>query len=598
MVNGNKYKERRENLRKTYLEEKRAGELKYKKYVQKISEQFSYVGRSIDSMLINEEKILEKVHIYKGSEEFLKRINDYTGSPILENIAVLRHGELASDNLRYARREARKVIKAELLKMERTLQNYLANVSFPINEVYKMISNPMFKFVPDANINSLKQMLNKIREATQIKDYGKFDEFIKRLKDNLRGDFLNSTTNYMQVIESYKPQTDEKRIKEIAKLNICLLEEEARSINENKFREEKDYFNSLEGILLAYSTFKLEQRKVGDEDLDYAMFLSDKTEDKLALLKNKPKEDIMINLENLRKGIYITDNEYIFLKISLEKELEKKPEIILKEKKEYNVESIQRKALFIADYKIPSNDAIRIAGLVSEEDIARVPRELNGSLESDLVELLIKANPELFLMDKEQIQKYISKFKEVKESVKGFSMINDFDPYTSPQNFSSFDALQETKKRLYSMVRRTGAAETNGETRQQISEFERIKIDLAREGYEPDMTMAIIGRGLYFSGQYFIGTHRLPIEHLERNAKKDPNIDFDKKQCGKELRKIMNSGAILFKLGGYSLNPHTKKIKSDALRRAVNYALSHHPKEERFEAGLLSLPALKIHKEL
>ena len=112
------------------------------------------------------------------------------------------------------------------------------------------------------------------------------------------------------------------------------------------------------------------------------------------------------------------------------------------------------------------------------------------------------------------------------------------------------------------------------------------------------MTMAIIGRGLYFSGQYFIGTHRLPIEHLERNAKKDPNIDFDKKQCGKELRKIMNSGAILFKLGGYSLNPHTKKIKSDALRRAVNYALSHHPKEERFEAGLLSLPALKIHKEL
>ena len=577
MENNNNYRERRIKNRKACLEKEKADEDKYKRYLEKMSEQCDNIAQSIDNVLNNKDKILLEVEKYCMVEEKLKdsRNSDskiFSGG---ELVAVLLHDNNASKALSDGRRAFRKHIEKTLQKLKRPLQNYLANISFHIYEASKMMKNKIFESVQDSISNPFKALLVKILDASQIENYAKFDEFLEILKTDLKEDFLNITGNYKEAIKSYRPQIDDKR-KDTARLNISILEEEVKSIKNLAVKEKNDYLNSLEGNLLAYALFKLEEKKTEGEDPDYEIFLFDRAEDKLSLLRSKNKEDIEANLQNLLEKEHLNDSEYNFIKITLDSELEKN-----EDKAKKDLEDIQLRALVLSDYNIPDREAFRIAKLAKDENIDKISISLSMGFGRDLANLLIKDNPEIFFMEDKQTIRYINRLKETINLAGRYNSIDDFNPLKSPKNFSSLDALKDTRRKLYSIIQES-APISNGQNQNaegELSEIERIKFGLARGGYDPDMALAILGRGFYFRNQYFTGDHRISEEHLEKNTRKDRNIDFEKRYFKRELRKLVTSGAVLYNRG-YSLNDKTKEISSNVLRGAVQYTLTHHPLEE------------------
>ena len=578
MENLNNYYEERKKNRRACLDEKKAQESKYKRHLEKVAEKINYLKSSIENILDNEQKILDiegkRNRLIKGLNEVRDIHSDFYDS--LRSLIDTAPSEV----FRYARKKTEMEVKKDISKVDRQLKNYLENIILVVNELSKIVSHAMGP-VDIESENSLKITLSEIQEITDIKDYRELEKVIKKLKSGLRNSFVQNAEKYQKSLETKKIPF-EGRMQKIAELNNKLLEEECRKINEGIVKRRADYFNSLEGIVLSFCTYQLELKNSREDDF-YTIFLEDKAFDKLSLLKNRQDKEVMDILKNFNEKGNINNDEYISIKKILENELGKK-EIIEKTKREKikaeSIEDIGKRANFIADYKIPLNKALEIAKLIKDESLVRIPRELAANLDGPLAELLIQYNPELFLMDEKEINKYLDSFRSTRKLVKRFEMIADFNPYNSPKNFASFNALGETRRKFSEMAgefAKTRRREFNAG--EETSEVGLIKRDLAREGFDADMVLVILRRGFYFKNQYFTGDHKINEEHLEKNTKKDKNIDFEKRDFKRELRKLITSGAVISNRG-YSLNDKTKEIPNNTLRRAIQYILTHHPLEE------------------
>ncbi len=579
MENGNNYQERRAGNRKAYLGEKRKNDEKYRINVKMIVDKINSVERAADFFIANEEKLKEKFNKLKEDLAMLERFDESNSLEGLDkSIKEIRTeydrkmSELVkspsfyqdpSKTLSHVRKQVAKDFYKKIRDSQREIGCYFANLRCSLSELIKNIHRPSFSFVDSSIINPLKETISKIENCENEDLLGLFD----KLKTGLMPRFIEQSKLYREAIAAYKPELKDK-MKEIAKANLGLLEEEC------SFRK-KAYFNSLEGLVLEFCTYYFESRKA-DEDSEYFDFLTNKSEEKLANLKEKDISDVIRGLDSLRKRQYIRDDEHNFMRATLINEFN-----IGEKTREDNLEDIQLRAVIIGDYNVTPIEAIRIAKLTTDNNVDNVSRKLPMEVGSELGNILIKNNPRLFLMDEKQTIRYIERLKETLELAGRYDSVDDFNPLKSPHNFSGLDALKETRRKLYDIVRES-ALISNGQgenTAGMLSEVERIRMGLAREGYDPDMALAIIRRGFYFHGEYFTGDHRISIESLEENTKRDKNVEFDSKRCYKELKKLMAVEGVLFNRG-YSLNPHLKEIGSEAVRRAINYVLQSNPRED------------------
>lgn len=579
MENGNNYQERRAGNRKAYLGEKRKNDERYRINVKRIEDRINSVEKAVDFFVTNEEKLKEKFNKLKEDLVMLERFDESNSlegfdrsineirteydRKISELVKSPRLYQDPSKTLSYARKQVAKDFYKKIKDSQREIDYYFVNLGFSLTELIKNIHSPSLSFVDSSIINPLKETISKMENCGSEDFFGLFD----KLKTNFMPRFIEQSRVYREAIAAYKPELKE-RMKEIAKANLELLEEECSS-------RKKTYFNSLEGLLLEFCTYYLESRKA-DEDSEHFDFLTNKSEEKLANLKEKDLSEIIHGLDNLRKKGHILDDDCNFMRATLTNEFN------MEEKtREDRLEDIQLRAAIIGDYNVAPIEAIRIAKLTTDDNVDNVSRKLPMGVGSELGNILIKNNPRLFLMDEKQTNRYIERLKETLELAGRYDSVDDFNPLKSPRNFSGLDALKETRRKLYDIVRES-ALISNGQgenTSGSISEIERIRMGLAREGYDPDMALAIIRRGFYFHGKYYTGSSKRNIERIEESVRKDLDIEFDHKKFDRELRKLMASEAIKFERG-YSLNPHLKEIGSEAVRRAVNYALTHHPLEE------------------
>jgi len=592
----NNFQERRVENRRLYLVEKRNHELKFTRQIQKAIGKYDHFVNLMDFLFnqgrlletaksyfssvtkLTETKELDTPSLYKWYKKAFKDLKEGKGDYIYPELKPLlkETSNIPLEFIRCSLRKQKKELEKKALQAQLNYENCFVTLSSTIHDLVKMKDDRMFEFV-DKEIKenldkALQRVIEKIQNPPKSENVTEDDYkiCIQQLNDVML-DFISVSDNHKNALKSYKPSFKVKA-KETTRLNLSCLEEEIANIQKNK----REHFSTLEGLLLAFCTYQLEPREIKNNG-DYLGFLYEKADEKLAILKENKIEELVTNLNNLRKKGHISEDEYIFINKILQKQFESEESLETKVDKE-DFEDVQLRALVISDYDIPTIEALRIAKLTQDKNVDVVSRELRIKLGSDLASLLIRDNPELFLMDEKQTDRYIARFNELANLSGRYSAIDDFNPLKQPHNFSTFDALKDTKNKLYAMIHETSASLTSDIGEINLSEIDRIKLQLAREGFEPDMAWAII-KGFYFHGRYFTGSNRRNKERLEDSIRKNPDIEFDQRQFDRELRKLMRFGAIEFKRG-YSLNPHTKEIKSEALRRAINYSLAHHPLEE------------------
>ena len=318
--------------------------------------------------------------------------------------------------------------------------------------------------------------------------------------------------------------------------------------------------------------YELEARRAENENGDYFEFLKMKSAEKSSKIESYEAKDINRFLKGFVSKGYISDKEFEYLKSRLGKEP--------KTDREVSIDDIELRAEYISTYNVRRQKALEIARSATDEMINRVSSELPRQFGNELTNLLISSNPEIFLMDEKDFLRYVTKLANLVNLTKKYLSVNDFDPMKAPQNFASLDALKNTRRILYNMIGTVvlngSNIGENGET--EINEIDRIKLQLAREGFEPETALAIIQYGFYRHGKYFFGAYRLPRQHIENNTR-SADIDYDPRLFDREFRKIMRTNTILYNKSTYSLNPHTNGIQSEALKNAINYVGQHHPKE-------------------
>ena len=363
--------------------------------MKRLDEKISYLKNSIDSILNKENEIID---IVKGRNEVLELLNEVKNPPRdFHNIVMAFKLPMNrfSERYKYSRKKTEQDIKKEISKIDAPLKNYLGNLILGVNELSKIILRPIGSADTESQ-NSFKKALDGIQGITDIRDYSQFEDIVNKLKGELRKNFFDSAEKYRNALESNRVSSKDK-IRHTVIINNELLEKECNKIDDDYAQKRKEYFNSLEGIVLAYCTYQLELKNAENYDF-YSSFLDDKALDKLSILKGKDFEEVIGSLNGLYKKGIIMEDEYIGLKKRLENELKEEKTEIVAGSRGINIEAesiddIKRRANFISDYKLPLDKAFQIAKLIKDETLARIPRDLAYSLEGNLAELLIRNNP-------------------------------------------------------------------------------------------------------------------------------------------------------------------------------------------------------------
>ncbi len=576
------YQKQRVQQRKSFIEDKQKEEGKYAKHKEKARRHCDTVRNVLDFLLHHESEIEKDILHYQGGKTFLeflrKRQRDASDiaqfilkEGIIKNESALvkfSYEIMPTDAKKKLRKDTLKEITRDYAKAENKLKSYISPLQIAVKDLIRVMQNPahasISREIKDPLVNTLENLL----DTFDLEKYENLRELVQQIRGSLKNEYVARAKAFQEALQLAHPSFKEAMLN-VAQSNLASLEEECKTVKDQK----KIYSATPEGLLMEFATYHLESRKAEEHEPMYKESLLRKAEEKFVELQHFEKE-IPSHLKQLTEKGYLTESEAILLRSILERESQSS------EAGKESLEDIQLRALIISDFGISYEESIRIARLTRDENVDRASGELSRKVGHNLATLLLKKNPELFLMNGEQLRKYMQRFQEVVEMSSKYRMVDDFNPQKAPQNFSSFDALKETKGKLYQIVKQAVSEPIESAADSARSEIEGIKNILDQEGFNSQMAWTILQRGFYFSGQYFVGNHRIPTEHLEKNIARGASTEVDKKQYRRELKKIISQDAILFKLGGYSLNPHTKEIASEALKRAVNYILSHHPLED------------------
>lgn len=568
-MNTTRFREERARNRASYIAEKRKNEAKHNLQVAKAIREVNGVKQGLDYLVNNEKELLEGIETSSSFLEDLKKQKEsferdfetnlayFLQSKMYNELRILKGGDVDSLTIKSSRKYFLKCIEREIQNCERKLKMSLVAVKDSIPSEAEIGDFSQAKKERDL----LYETITKIYSFVKSEDYTKIAEFINALKIGLREEYAERANTYTEVLIKTEPEI-KINPRETAKRNMKLLEEEAQEIK----KEKNSFLDSLEGILLAYCAYQISGRRTENEgeELEAAVELYNKAIEKLLLFREKYKGDVIEFLDRLRAKEYISEDELVYLRKEIKRELG------IEKKEKESVEDVGLKAEYLSDvYRVPTIKALKIAKSIALADIDRIERCLSMNCGAEIAKSLIGHNPDIFLMNENECNRLSKKITELVALSSKYNLGDNFHPVKTPKNFSSFEALSETRRIMYNMLHEIPYEE--GEREEDKDEIETIKINLANEGYS-NMAWNIIYDGFYYNGEYFIGSHRMSIDNLKKNARRNAGKNFDDRKFHHELNKLIREGVVLHNRG-YSINPKTKEFESEALRAAVRYRL-------------------------
>ena len=553
----------------------------YHQYVGDFKLHFGNLHEKIIYLIENKSQILEKLYdlnelkksaeyfkTEKGHQELVEKF--YLGWKFVNPQVIKSSGNpdsMIAKNLKAYIKDGFKKLTKKIEKLENELSIPFTEIQHSGKRLLNLNVHKQLNFITDEKRQSANNYLNDITSSTFLKHFNDIPEVIESLKVKYLDALADLSNEYLDLLSTHKPKLSKNIISKYAKDNINYLIRE-RDIVGREFAEK---LKTLEGLVLSFATYELESKKQTSRDKAYTDFLSTQANNKLAKLKGSNLENICTELDKLHMNGSLLFDEYLFLKAKIEKEFTisaGQTEGKLLEDSEYTQLIFE---ILSGKYGLSQEQSTQMAQVVSGDQLDNFENTFNSKLGSEISRKLINENPSLMLLDQSQSEAFIGLFTELSKLSQAVNR-PDYDPFINPDKYANFRSLRSASSDLYSILGVGGRPQIR-EIRPRISEFDAIKIQLARDGLDPDMTMDILTNGFRYGRDVFVGDHKLSYDNLRENTARG-NPDFDDKTFKRTLNKLGIKKAILSSRG-YSRNPHLNEIVNDSLREAVRYSSTH-----------------------
>ncbi len=545
---------------------------------RRVVEKFEQVRKNLGEIRDNRESVLNALSFLtlgknaertiKGIAELYRKAGEQHGYP--KEVVEKRIEEMYKNNEKARSMTLVETPNRELVgfnsffnsmsKGESKFRSFAYSLNRGLIGLDKLVDSSVeYGYVRD--VDNLRRDIGTFIENTSVKDSEDMKKLIDLCDSEAIAAFGKNFDAYRMILGQHCPRLSREDLLSVARQNLQLFA--AMEVEKNK--ETRDRFNNREGNLLSYVTYKQEAKKTEETepvDLDYLTFLDGKADDKLTRLRGERFSDVLEDLVNLHIKGHVSENNLIFFKKMLELEFLPENRPGLGEPGTMD-EDVQIRDLCLQDYGVPKEKSYLIARMIENDDIGRVYKSISAVVGRKIASQFIQNNPEIFLLDDARTGRYTAWLKDILSRSKQFRNMPEYNTRKMPGNFSSFDGLARTERSLDRLVHAGG-------TPRRTDEHDIVMDLLKNEGFDARTAMDILKYAFRFSGEYLVGSHGVSIDNLERNFYRH-SPKTDKRLFHNTLRKLIQAGAVL--KDPWSLNPHTKQIESEAIRRALNYTL-------------------------
>lgn len=540
------YAETRKNNRDRIIQKARNLRLGYHKFCQSVSQEISDLNESsryLDQNRQNCELLIDKIEKKVLRREQIQKWG-FNPSRRVYTMQELRHERKARVNQ----------INREIENLQSEILSYVAPLEHGSKRLVGLLKRTHYYLGDTQEAQAAIKAINEYVNAWKIPNDVKANFEVVKEIDVAIG-------NYLKLLKRSKVELPQSEKVAVAKVNLDILEGEISQQHKSK----SEYFDTFEGKVLAFATYDLETRKESDDE-NYLEFLLEQKQNKFLELGGS-LEEILHALQNLHESGRLDTNDFIYLRATFEKDLKKSPT-----SKPESIEDINtRSEILAAETGLSLEESSRIARLISFESLETILDELIPTLGPEVAKALIQNNPNLLLMTHAEGTDFLRNFREVRTNSLSYGLV-DFDPLQSPENFSGLDALRATNYKLSNLIAKVRVSD-NQTYEVDLTERDRLNLDLEREGLNSALTMDIIMRGPRFGAERFIGGHRISRGNWEENSTRHCEAGYNKKEFKRIFDKLVKENVILSS-GGYSLNPHPSEVENEVLKRLLSYALA------------------------
>src|SRR3989344_2527196 len=387
------YKEARQKNRTSFLEKQRDLRSIYQRFCQKVQDTVDYFQNSLQ-------------YLSDHNEDITRLLVDLSDK-ITEKNKIQRR-EFTPSKRMYTPQEFRREVKTRLRRAEKqiiettsTLYNYVNPLEFSLKELLRLV-----KFTPDyiGETSEAEELAKSLQEVKHLIDDPDFVEKCVSNFEHLPGLAIRIPfRDYGHLLETSVPSLPNSEKVACVKNNLRILEEEVAQEN----KKASEYFDTLEGKVLAYATYELEAQKDYVDDEEYLEFILTQAEKKSGMLGNNLNE-ILCSLSNLHDSGKLTTNDFIYVKAKIERNYAPKSA----ESKRDSIEEIKFRSELISHLlNLSPEESLKIANLKGNEDLERILYEFiptigkvlyesNPELGTETAKRLIRDNPNLVLIDR------------------------------------------------------------------------------------------------------------------------------------------------------------------------------------------------------
>ena len=490
----------------------------------------------------HKKRVIELIETLSVTFEFL---SEYKDKLVSTDRMITKVNDELDDNSKSFPRRIKKEARRNLENNRRYINSHIFTSKRLVSEIEgEAHKSSEFNIISKEEAAQIKHVLSPVHESA---DDLSIESLLSTITDNrFKEDVISTLKKYAEKVKEHKYVLPEDIKKRYLGENIKLLEDE----HKDSIKKAKDYFETLEGKVLKFASYQLDSKK--EMDPNYKAFLENNAESASFSLKNMPKERIAASIDSLCSLSMLTENEAVYLKTILKKDVKDPNE---------TDEDIDLRAMFLSEeFGIDIETSYRISKKTPNKTIDEIYSKLRNKVNKETAKGIISINPELFLYDDRESEKYFGRLDLLLEDCRKYGFGSNFCRH---ENLASLDSLKNTLEEINRLKRSPSIKENIGS-----SELDLLKTRLLESGYDPELTMVIIGRGFWYGGVHLAGNHKtaknLVIKNIGNVAKRE--------YVEKGIRWLARENVIL-KERGYSLNNHPNSVSDPVLRDALKYVL-------------------------
>lgn len=395
-----------------------------------------------------------------SSERIKKTKNSAAGLRVLDRVRDFTGTTSTVDTQRSNNAHLKKSIQSQELKLK-SINGFILN---GFKEGARSVRSSVSFRSDYAPAISCESRLREVVASLEENDLLDSDKFFNVLKSLETKQAVKSLEDLIDLLGGYKPAVPTEHIRMRALVNMQSL---CAHLSDEKSAK-IEYLNSLEGRVLAYVTYlNAAKREEVNQNIDetYLSFLQSRADDKLATLSLESYETIKAGLESLVDEDLLSQDDLTYTLVRIKKDYEKNAP---GETATESAEDIMLRALILEeDFEVSAAQSFATAKMIRDGDIKRVYAEIADVIGSHKAKILVKQNPNLFLLDNGNVTRYTSYLKEVINKARiysgaGDAGIREFGLEDNPGGFSSFEGLHDTMRKI-SNLEAMGNERTGGD---------------------------------------------------------------------------------------------------------------------------------------